>query len=163
LGAAEWQAAAPWAITTEAAYSPTHSWTDSPGGNYGNYRNVSLTSPTLDLSGYDNVELNYWQICDTEATYDFCIVEVSGNNGAAWTEVARFDGPHSQWEKIALTLPMLTNQTAAKIRFRFTSDQSVVADGWHVDDIHVRGTSLICVEAKPEELMYLPFVMKEWE
>ena len=29
-----------WAITQETANSPTHSWTDSPGGNYNNNTNL---------------------------------------------------------------------------------------------------------------------------
>ncbi len=138
-----WTAQTPWVITTESSHSPTHSWTESTGGDYGNNRNVSLTSPTFDLSGYQSILLNYWQICDTEATYDFCIVEVSANNGSTWQEVTRFDGSHTAWEEINLPLPMLDDQAAAKIRFRFTSDVSLVEDGWHVDDIQVIGSSTV--------------------
>lgn len=145
-GNAGWQAQAPWAITTESAHSASHSWTDSPGGNYGNYRNISLTSPSLDFSGYQNVTLDYWQICDTEANYDYCIVEASANNGATWAEVARYDGAHSRWEAITLPLPMLADEAQAKIRFRFSSDQSVVRNGWHVDDIQLRGSGPNCVQ-----------------
>ena len=148
-GPGEWQATSPWAITTESAHSSTHSWTDSPGGNYGNNRNVSLTSPTLDLSGYQGVDLNYWQICDTEAGYDYCIVEASADNGSSWSEITRFDGPHSQWEAVALPLPMLANEPDAKIRFRFYSDQSLVDDGWHIDDIQIRGAGSNCVQSPP--------------
>ncbi|NUM48219.1 MAG: hypothetical protein HUU38_26230, partial [Anaerolineales bacterium] len=82
-----WTAQTPWAITTESAHTPTHSWTDSPGGNYTNNRNITLTSPIIDLSGTQGVTLNFWQICDTEAGYDFCTVEVS-TNGTTWTPIA---------------------------------------------------------------------------
>lgn len=138
-----WTAQSPWAITTESAHSPTHSWTDSPGGNYSNNRNISLTSPTFDLTGYQGITLNFWQICDTEATYDFCLVELS-TDGSAWTTIASYDGPHSQWEQISLPMPQLDDQPNARIRFRFTSDVSVVRDGWHIDDTQLIGAGAAC-------------------
>ncbi|PID87074.1 MAG: hypothetical protein CSB13_01185 [Chloroflexi bacterium] len=147
-GSGDWQADAPWAITTEAAHSDSHSWTDSPGGNYGNQQDVSLTSPTLDLTGYQGVQLNYWQTCHTESGYDYCIVEVSDDNGGSWQEVARFDGTHTSWEAVSLTLPMLDNQDEAQVRFRLHSDGSVVRDGWHVDDIEVRGLGAHCAQGE---------------
>ena len=145
-GNAGWTAQSPWAITTEAAHSPTHAWTDSPGGNYANNRNVALTSPILDLSDYDEVFLNYWQICDTESGYDYCRVEVS-TNGTTWIEMAAYDGPGNQWEEVNLALPALANQPQARLRFRFTSDVSVTADGWHLDDVRLFGPGSACSQA----------------
>ncbi|MCP4357425.1 MAG: PKD domain-containing protein [Chloroflexi bacterium] len=140
-----WTAQLPWAITTENANSPTHSWTDSPGGNYGNNRNVSLTSPVFDLTSYSNITLNYSQICDTEAGWDYCHVEVATDGGTIWNEVAAYDGSHSQWENIDLPLPALDNQANARLRFRFTSDVSVIDDGWHLDDVRLRGAGTACI------------------
>jgi len=136
-----WTTQSPWTITTEASHSPSHSWTESPGGNYINNRNVSLTSPLLDLSDYQTIRLDYWQICNTEAGWDYCIVEVSRTGGATWQEVTRFDGLGATWQAISLPLPMLDGQPQVRIRFRFTSDTSITADGWHVDDIRLIGTS----------------------
>ncbi len=140
-GSNGWTAQSPWVITTEASHSASHSWTESAGGAYGNNRNVSLTSPALDLSSYHDIRLDYWQICSTEATYDFCIVEASANNGVSWQEISRYDGPATTWEAISLPLPMLDGAAQARVRFRFTSDVSVTADGWHVDDINLIGTT----------------------
>ncbi|NJN53444.1 MAG: PKD domain-containing protein [Anaerolineae bacterium] len=145
MGTNGWTSTPPWAITTEAAHSPSHSWTDSPGGNYGNNLNIAVTSPIIDLTDYQSVLLNYWQICDTEADYDYCHVEISTDGGTNWDEIASFDGPQSQWEEITLDASGLDNQANARIRFRFTSDQSVVDDGWHVDDIRLRAAGAACV------------------
>ncbi len=142
-GNAGWSAQAPWAITTELSNSPTRSWTESPGGNYGNNRDVSLTSPSFDLSTFGDVRLEFAQICDTEAGYDYCIVEVSAGGGS-WQEVVRYDGSSSQWEDIELALPQLNGQPDARFRFRFTSDAFVVDDGWHVDDVRLRGAGGSC-------------------
>jgi uncharacterized repeat protein (TIGR01451 family) len=144
-----WTADSPWAITTEASHSPTHSWTDSPGGNYDNNLNVSLTSPIIDLTDFSDIQLDYWQICDTEATWDFCHVEVSDDDGATWTEVGTYDGPHTQWENIVLSAPVLDNQPDAHIRFRLTTDINTTRDGWHVDDIQILGAGESCVVYTP--------------
>ncbi|PWB71075.1 MAG: hypothetical protein C3F15_13140, partial [Holophagae bacterium] len=66
-----WTAQSPWAITTEASSSPTHSWTDSPGGVYANNRNISLTSPLLDLTGMTGATLQFAHIYDLETGYDY--------------------------------------------------------------------------------------------
>ncbi|MDA0244655.1 MAG: M14 family zinc carboxypeptidase [Chloroflexi bacterium] len=139
-----WTTQSPWAITTAQSHSPTHSWTDSPGGNYGNNRNISLTSPIINLTGVGNVQLNFWHRCDTEAGWDFCRVEVS-TNGTTWTQLAQYDGANTVWEEVTLAAPQLNNQANARVRFRFTTDTNTVADGWYVDDIQLIGTGVCTV------------------
>jgi hypothetical protein len=132
-----WTAQSPWALTTESSASPTHSWTDSPGGPYVNFVDTSLTSPVLDLSQATDVALDFKQIYDLENTYDFGHVEISANGGATWTEVASYNGEgHTgTWEAAHLALPGLAGRAQARLRFRLTSDVSITFDGWHVDDI----------------------------
>jgi len=139
-----WTAQSPWAISSEASHSPSHAWSDSPGGNYGNNINILLTSPVMDLTDYASISLDFWQICNTEATYDFCYVEASPD-GAAWTTLATYDGPHTQWQQVTLPANVLDNQSNARIRFRLTSDVSVTRDGWHLDDIRLTAASTQCL------------------
>ena len=120
-----WTAQSPWAITTTQAHSPTHSWTDSPGGNYLDNVNTAVTSPAIDLSAAVGVELSFWQRYATEATYDFCHVEVSADNGANWTELAAYDGTQTTWTRAVFLVPQLDGALQAKVRFRLTSDVSV--------------------------------------
>lgn len=133
-----WTAQPPWAITTESYASPSHSWTDSPGGNYGNNRDVSLTSPLLDLTGYSGVRLEFQHQYVTESGYDYCYVEYSTNGGSTWTAVATYNGTQSSWQPVQLELGALDGAAQARIRFRLKTDVSVTFDGWHVDDIVVR-------------------------
>ncbi len=136
-----WTAQSPWAITTEASASPTHSWTDSPGGNYTDNRNTSLTSPLLDLTGMTGVTLRFAHIYDLETGYDYGHVEVSTNGGTTWSTVASYTGVnHTTWETVSIALPQLDGVAAARIRFRLTSDSNTVEDGWHVDDIVVQAS-----------------------
>jgi hypothetical protein len=143
-GNAGWTAQLPWAITTEASASPTHSWTDSADRDYGNNRNVSLTSPALDLSGYFGAQLRFNHVCDTEAGYDYCLVEAAPD-GVTWQTVASFDGASAGWQPVVIDLPQLGGAGNARIRFRLSTDPSVTADGWHVDDVRVRGAGAACI------------------
>ncbi|MCZ7652110.1 MAG: M14 family zinc carboxypeptidase [Thermoanaerobaculia bacterium] len=137
-GNAGWTAATPWVITTAQSHSPTHSWTDSPGGNYGNNVDTSLTSPVLDLTGAAGVELSFWHRYVTESDYDYCHVEVS-TDGVTWDEVVAYDGSQTTWQEVTLSLPQLDGAATAQVRFRLTSDISQTRDGWYVDDIVLRG------------------------
>ncbi|NNF15244.1 MAG: hypothetical protein HKN70_00785 [Gammaproteobacteria bacterium] len=144
-GSVGWTTTGSWARTEETSFSPTFSWTDSPGGNYGNNQNVTLTSPGIDLSGVTAAELNFAQICDTEANYDFCIIEVSGD-GSTWSEIARYDlRSGTTWNTRTLDVSQLAGSANARIRFRLDTDFSVLEDGWHIDDISIRTSGAQCV------------------
>ena len=144
---AGWTAQSPWAITAAQSHSPSHSWTDSPSGSYGNNANTSLTSPALDLSAATDSQIVFWQRYQTEAGYDFCHVEVSANGGATWTEITSYNGSQVAWQQISLPVPQLDGAANARVRFRLTSDTNLVADGWYVDDVAV-----IAVLAPPAAL-----------
>jgi hypothetical protein len=138
-GGAGWTAQAPWAITAEAALSGTQSWTDSPGVDYLNNRNISLTSPSLDLTGLEGTVLDFYHLFDFESGYDAGWVEISADGGA-WQVVDGFsrNGFDDEWRRVVLELPMLDGVANARFRFRFVSDGFTVADGWHLDDIRLR-------------------------
>ena len=138
-----WTVQSPWAITTEASHSLSHSWTESPGGNYLSGRNTSLTSPTFDLSAYAGVALSFWQTYETESGWDFCNVEYT-DDGSTWQSVAGYDGYQPAWEQQTILLPGMDGQSNARFRFRFTSDTNTVDDGWHLDDIILLGGGLTC-------------------
>ena len=141
-----WTASSPWGISNEAAHSPTHAWTDSPGGHYANNTNVALTSPIYDLRPYSGVRLSFWHTYDLETGYDYARVEYSTNGGSTWSEAAAFsEEAHSAWTQTSLALPALDGAAQARLRFRLTSDQTKNADGWHIDDIILSGGSLSCL------------------
>jgi uncharacterized membrane protein len=141
-----WTAQAPWAITTEAHHSPTHSWTDSPGGPYSNNRNISLTSQVFDLSGMSGITLEFWHRYDLETGYDYGYVEYSINGGATWSTAASYTGyGQTTWREESITLPALDGISNARIRFRFFSDSWITADGWHIDDIHIKAGGDSCI------------------
>jgi hypothetical protein len=158
-GIGDWNADAPWALTTEKSHSENHAWTDSPGTSYANNKNISLTSPILDLSSVTEVTLDFWQICDTETDYDFCYVEAF--DGTTWHTLSSDHGPHNTWEKVSLDASMLDGVEQAQIRFRLTSDETLVDDGWYIDDLVVRGAGVGCANSVPDNFqIFLPILIK---
>jgi carboxypeptidase T len=137
-GAGSWSADGSWAISTESANSPTHAWSDSPGAPYGSKLNVSLTSPPLDLTAAGSTQLSFWHTYDLENGYDYGFVEYSTDGGNSWETAGTYNGAgQTTWSQVTLPLPALDGAANARIRFRLYSDETVSADGWHVDDIQV--------------------------
>jgi len=91
--------------------------------------------------------LEFDQICCTEDNFDFGIVEVSGDDGGTWTELARYDqgddpgwadgvGDPTDYRHASLDLAAFANQTVL-VRFRLESDSNLEFDGWYLDNVHV--------------------------
>lgn len=140
-----WSAGGSWAISTEAYHSPSHAWSDSSGVLYGNNRNISLTSPLLDLTGAVNTQLSFWHIYDLEVGYDYGYVEYSSDGGVTWIAAATYTGVNqTTWSQATLSLPALDGAAEARIRFHLVTDSTVVEDGWHVDDIQISAGATNC-------------------
>lgn len=137
----KWTTSNTWAVTTSQYHSPTHSFTDSPSGNYSSNANNSMTlNFPLNTSGTPVVFLSFWHRYYTEAGFDFCRVEVSSNNGTNWSEVTSYNGNMQTWTYQSFDITTFTNSSAnVRIRFRLTSDGSLNYDGWYVDDIKITG------------------------
>jgi carboxypeptidase T len=137
---ANWTAggtAATWNITTAQFNTPPSSFTDSPGGNYPANCDLQMTLTTgLNVNANPVVTLSFWHRYATEANYDFCNVEVSSDGGLNWQTVAAYSGTLSTWTQQTFDISSYANaSTNMKVRFRLTSDPSLQADGWYVDDI----------------------------
>jgi hypothetical protein len=124
-----------WGITTSQSHSPTHSWTDSPSGNYLNNTNSYLRSPLYNLSGMRAIRVSAWIKYDLEAGWDYVYLEYSTNGGNTWSEVDNYTGQQPTWTQVTYDVPALNNQASVRIRFRLVSDSGVVADGIYIDDI----------------------------
>jgi hypothetical protein len=142
-----------WGIANASGLMTTRFWTESVSGNYGNNANVSLISPVFDMTGYTNAVLSFDNVCDTEATFDFGIVEVSANGGTNWTEVFRCSGDASLQQR-SINLPQIANVAQARLRLRFTSDSSQTAPGWAVDNmlIEAGGSACRATQGTPDAL-----------
>ncbi|VAW48348.1 hypothetical protein MNBD_GAMMA02-995 [hydrothermal vent metagenome] len=143
-----WVADSPWAISSELSSSPTMAWSDSPGGDYDNNLDVSLTSAPIDVTDADSLEVSYMSVCDTEATFDFGHFEVQFNGGA-WQEISQCDN-QANWQREVEVLTIPNGATELKLRFRLTSDTAVTENGWHIDDVVVRASGVVCGFINPD-------------
>ena len=140
-----WTADVPWARTTEDAspddaggpLSGLYSWTDSPGGNYGNNVTTSLTSIAFSLADATNSVLQFDHRYSIEAGFDNAHVEVSTNGGSSWITLQTYTGTQGAWTSVAFDLGAYDGQPSVQVRFRLVTDFTVTRDGWYVDDVRV--------------------------
>lgn len=149
-GVNSWVADAPWGITTGKSVSPSHSWTDSPSGNYQDNISTSLTSEVLDVSNFVGFKLTFNSYCDTEADYDYGHVEVRFDGGD-WQEIYTCDGDAS-WKAISKDVTIMPNLTTMQYRFRLTTDEAFTRDGWYIDDVKLTAAGNVCHSSNPDVL-----------
>ena len=142
-----------WAQTTSQSQSPTHSWTESPAGNYPDNMNSWLQSPVLDLSGKSGVTVSAWVRYALEPGYDYAHLEYSLNGGSTWNPayLARWNGVNAAWTQSSVAAPAIDNQANVRLRYRVASDGGVTADGFYVDTFDVSYTPIVC-QPVPVEL-----------
>jgi hypothetical protein len=129
-----------WGLTSAHFHSMSASYTDSPGGNYGNYWNtwIELADP-IDLSSALAAELKFWHKVDTEENWDYCYVEGSDDGGATWHQIGERYHGNWPWAQVTLSLGDFVGSANFKVRFRFDSDSYITEDGWYVDDVEIYG------------------------
>lgn len=165
-GAAGWTTGAivgspnTWAITTEQAYSPTHSWTDSPGGQYLANTTSWVRTPAFNLSGVRHTKISFHTRYDLEAGYDYVYLDYSLDGGTNWSNdgqaLAILNGTQTTWQLIEVSTPMLDEHSNVALRFRLVSDAGVQADGVYLDDITLSYVPFYCLWG--QILQYLPWV-----
>lgn len=95
---------------------------------YQNY-SVAYLSRTVSLAGQTNATLSFWYKTPTiEPDFDFARVLV--NSDVLWST----DLNQTTWKQVTLSLEAYLGQTI-NLTFQFTSDVSVVAEGFYLDDI----------------------------
>jgi hypothetical protein len=135
-GVSGWTAGGSWGQTTNDFHSPNHSWTDSPGSQYANNENASLTSDPIDLSGLSSGILSFWHKYDFRVgDADFGFLEISANAGP-WNQLAQFSNDQFTWQKYEVDISGYLT-TNVRIRFRIQTDGINQDDGWWVDDITI--------------------------
>ncbi|HMQ69955.1 MAG TPA: S41 family peptidase [Ignavibacteria bacterium] len=140
-GFTKWVTDEGWGVVKSNAHSPVNSFSDSPKGNYKNNANNSMTLKNpVNASGSAALILSFWQKYAVQSDKDFCIVEVSGNNGTTWQQAVKYTGTVSTIHQSQIDITRYANFSPnVKVRFRLTSDGSTIADGWYVDDILITG------------------------
>jgi subtilisin family serine protease len=128
-----------WSLTPEASHSPTHSYTDSPGGNYQNDADTWIrTYSPFDLTVREGCILEYYMRLDTVSWYDPVLVEVS-DNLSDWDILSSWSGStRGGFFSFEEDLTSFSGQVYA--RFRLTTSPVITMGGVHIDDV-----ALVCV------------------
>lgn len=152
-GAAGWSSAGinnTWAITTLAAHSPSHSWTDSPAGEYLDNTNAYLRTPAYDLSGKRKVQLDGWFKYGLEPGYDYVYLEYSLNGGLTWEAqpLYAFNGYQPDWKLLTVDASVLDDQPNVALRFHLVSDAGVTDEGIYIDDVALSYEPYECTYAE---------------
>ena len=161
-----WTSAGGWNTTSSKYTSAPYSFTDSPGGNYINNANATLTlNNNLSLIGYIGATLEFQTQWDIETDWDYGQVLISTNNGSTWSPLEGmytnpgtgsfqppgqplYDGTQLTWVKESIDLGDYIGQQV-KFRFLFKSDGYVTEDGWYVDDINLIAYEFVPTDAEP--------------
>ena len=140
-----------WGDVEDKYVSPTHSFDDSPGGQYQNYANneLELAEP-LDLSGYSSMNLYFWTQWSIEEDWDYAQVLASTNDttivlSGEYTHLATgssqpigepiYDGMQTEWVYETISLGEFVEKDSVYLKFILISDNSETYDGWYIDDI----------------------------
>jgi murein tripeptide amidase MpaA len=142
-GAGTWQVDSPWGITTAQSASTSHSWTDSPTGQYQDNISKSMVSEAFNVEAVDSLELSFNHFCDTESGYDYGHVEVSFDGSGSWQEIYSCNGD-ANWRSLSKVIAVEANAQTMQFRFRLTSDVSVTRDGWYIDDVQLKASGAVC-------------------
>ena len=85
----------------------------------------------IDLTGYSNATLSFWfKLPSVESGYDSANVYLDST--LLWSS----DSPATNWTQVSLSLDAFVGG-AHTLKFEFTSDTTVTAEGWYLDDILV--------------------------
>lgn len=131
-----------WAVTSELSESPSYSITDSPGSNYLNNTNSWIQSPVINLSGKKGCKLLFNLEISTY-NYDYITIEASAD-GVTFNTISLEYYPNplsgtSSGNFVSMTgdLTSYDGNTTVYIRFRLTSNNSIVYGGVHIDDVQI--------------------------
>ena len=118
-------------------------------GNYPNYTDSRLISPTITLpeaNGAEEVHLRFWQwfsIYPYNVSYsqDRSYVQISTYDAANGWSDWQYVGNHLQdysggWSLMAVDLTAYAGQQV-RIAFFHTSDEGDVSSGWYIDDVQI--------------------------
>jgi len=109
-------------------------FSDSPNSKYADSSESYLQFGPISLTVGNEVGVSFFTKTALEKGYDFAFVEVSFDQGNAWTQVDLITG-FKAWDHRIKYLNAQSDQML--VRFRMKTDKDLNEDGWFLDDIMV--------------------------
>jgi hypothetical protein len=113
---------------------------DSPFQDYANDTDATIALRTpLDLRGLAECTLVFYVRYELEAGYDWFSAEVRGPGDTSWRQAGESITGSSDgaWHVFTASLGAYEGLSDVGIRFRLRTDESVTADGVHLDGVCV--------------------------
>ncbi|MBI3930347.1 MAG: hypothetical protein HY319_32725 [Armatimonadetes bacterium] len=129
---AVWERQGDWGLETDPLRGEV--WSDSPGKQYRDNADFSLTSPAFDLGAATGARLSFDVRHDLEAQYDGAYLEAS-SQGKPWKQLATYGGG-SEWHSESVDLSAFPG-SGFRFRFRLKSDHTGTRDGLLLDRIRI--------------------------
>ncbi len=138
-GTGQWQLLGGWGLTQSESFSPTHSFTESPNGNYpDNAILIANMINPMDFSQAKDATLEFMTKYQIEEGFDYLYIDIHYDGISGWRTVAQFTGIVNDWTPITVPLGGFVGKTGVKLRLRFVSDAGYNMDGAYIDDFVVR-------------------------
>ena len=129
------------------AHSPTRAYGTGLAKDYGDYTDVYLVSPVIDLTGLDNARLEFWSYRDCEPAFegeltDACQVWILDEDGEYLNDVPIWirGGEAKQWRLEKGKVPAEALGQKIRLEFNFSSDggqDNGPQAGWFIDDVAI--------------------------
>ena len=129
------------------AHSPTRAYGTGLAKDYGDYTDVYLVSPVIDLTGLDNARLEFWSYRDCEPAFegeltDACQVGILDEDGEYLNDVPIWirGGEAKQWRLEKGKIPAEALGQKIRLEFSFSSDggqDNGPQAGWFIDDVAI--------------------------
>ena len=123
--------------TPAPALNGNYAYLNSRNYGTGNSQNADLVSPTIDITGFSNITLNFNHYFRS-TTGTSGTVSYSTDNGSTWTLIATFTVTSATNPAVfSQIITALTGQTQVKFKWNYTGTYGRY---WGVDDVSVTGT-----------------------
>ena len=142
----EWELGKP-ANGPGEAHSPTHAYGTGLVKDYGDYTDVYLVSPVIDLTGLDNARLEFWSYRDCEPMLegefmDWCQIMILDEDGEYLVDdpIWLRGGEATQWRLEKGKIPTAALGQKIRLEFNFSSDggqDNGPQAGWFIDDVSI--------------------------
>ena len=129
------------------AHSPTRAYGTGLAKDYGDYTDVYLVSPVIDLTDLDNARVEFWSYRDCEPAFegeltDACQVWILDEDGEYLNDVPIWirGGEAKQWRLEKGKIPAEALGQKIRLIFIFSSDggqDNGPQAGWFIDDVAI--------------------------
>ncbi|MEK7792947.1 MAG: Calx-beta domain-containing protein, partial [Candidatus Hydrogenedentota bacterium] len=150
----DWALSGDWRVKENSACLPNSVGYISPVnalafdfGSECSYRNNRSGSATLTFDvnvpiTMPSATLEWWDFVGAELGSDFYFVQVSEDGGTTWPfEIYRDSKDEKFWDQESADLTPFIGKSI-RVRFGFTSDDSITGLGWYIDDVRLFGEVL---------------------